>query len=139
MRNFDEHNITDAALDRFRDTPDARLKQIMTSLVQHLHDFVRDIELTFEEWELAINFLTRTGQISTNKRQEFILLSDTLGVSMLVDAINHRWPAGATESTVLGPFYVENAKALSHGANISKGKGGAPTVVSGRVLDVNGK
>src|SRR5208283_2374757 len=138
MRNFDEHNITDAALDRFRDTPDARLKQIMTSLVQHLHDFVRDIELTFEEWELAINFLTRTGQISTNKRQEFILLSDTLGVSMLIDAINHRMPAGATETTVLGPFYVQEAPELPNGSDLSQGLEGEPLYVEGSVEAADG-
>ncbi len=80
----------------------------MTSLVRHLHDFVRDVELTEAEWTQAIDFLTRTGQLCTAKRQEFILLSDTLGVSMLVDAINHRFAQGTTETTVMGPFYVQN-------------------------------
>ncbi len=107
MRDFDEHNITQAVIERFAATPDARLKQLVTSLVTHLHGFVRDVEPTFAEWEAAIQFLTRTGQMCDDKRQEFILLSDTLGVSMLVDAINHRLPAGATETTVLGPFFVD--------------------------------
>src|SRR5882724_5109403 len=109
MRDFDEHNITDAVIDSLSQTNDSRLKTVMTSLVRHLHDFVRDVELSFDEWNLAIDFLTRTGQMCSDKRQEFILLSDTTGVSMLVDAINHRMPKGATETTVLGPFYVAAA------------------------------
>ncbi|MGH1571115.1 intradiol ring-cleavage dioxygenase [Methylobacterium sp. P31] len=109
MRDFDEFNITAAVLAQIAGTPDPRLKRLMTSLVRHLHDFVRDVEPTVDEWNAAIAFLTRTGQMCTDRRQEFILLSDTLGVSMLVDAINHRMPDGATETTVLGPFYVERA------------------------------
>ena len=107
-RDFDEHSITDAVVERFAATPDARLKQILTSLVRHAHDFVRDVELTQDEWLAAVMFLTRVGHMSDDKRQEFILLSDTLGISMLVDAINHRQPEGATETTVLGPFYVQD-------------------------------
>ena len=84
MRDFDENNITAAVIDRYKNTPDPRLKSIMTSLVQHLHDFVRDVEPTEAEWGQAIDYLTRTGKLCTDKRQEFILLSDTLGVSMLV-------------------------------------------------------
>ena len=106
MRDFDENNITAAVVDRFANTPDPRLKDIMSSLVRHLHAFARDVRLSFAEWSYAIDFLTRTGQICTDKRQEFILLSDTLGLSMLVDAIDHPASAGVTESTVLGPFYV---------------------------------
>jgi hypothetical protein len=104
MREFSEHSITEAVVERFQTTPDPRLKAIMTSLVRHLHDFVREVEPTFDEWSYAIDFLTRTGQMCSDTRQEFILLSDTLGVSMLVDAINHRLPEGATQTTVLGPF-----------------------------------
>lgn len=118
MRDFNEHTITDAVIERFKDTPDPRLKAVVESLVRHLHDFVRDVDLTFEEWLQAIAYLTRTGQTCTDTRQEFILLSDVLGVSMLVDAINHRQPAGATETTVLGPFYVENPKTFPNGADI---------------------
>ncbi len=139
MRDFDENNITAAVLDRFGATPNPRLKAIVSSLVQHLHDFVRDVELTFEEWEHAIAYLTRTGQKCTDKRQEFILLSDTLGVSMLVDAINHRMPAGATETTVLGPFHVAGAPELSDGADISAGLAGEKLLVEGRVAGTDGQ
>src|SRR5215212_5423635 len=100
-----EENLTDIVKQRWENVPDARLREIMTSLVTHLHAWVRDIEPTEKEWFTAIDFLTRTGKLCTEKRQEFILLSDTLGVSMLVDAINHRMGAGATESTIFGPFY----------------------------------
>ena len=106
MRNFTEVNLTDAVLAKLEGATDPRLKQIMTSLIKHLHAFVREVELTESEWFAGIQFLTATGQKCDDKRQEYILLSDTLGVSMLVDAINHRKPTGATESTVLGPFYV---------------------------------
>jgi hydroxyquinol 1,2-dioxygenase len=139
MREFNEHNITDAVVDRFKNTPDPRLKQIMTSLVRHLHDFVRDVELTQDEWVKAIEFLTRTGHLCTDKRQEFILLSDTLGVSMLVDAINHRVPQGATETTVLGPFYVQNPPEAPLGADIKGTAKGEPLFVEGTVRSLDGK
>lgn len=139
MRDFDENNITAAVLDRFANTPDRRLKAIMCSLVSHLHDFVRDIEPTFDEWEYAIDYLTRTGQTCTDKRQEFILLSDTLGVSMLVDAINHRLPEGATETTVLGPFHVSDAPHLPDGADISAGLEGEKLFVGGSVASADGR
>lgn len=109
MRNFDEATITDAVLHSVCAGKDNRVRQISEALVRHLHAFVREIEPTQAEWEAGIDFLTRTGQMCDDKRQEFILLSDTLGVSMLVDAINHRTPQGATETTVLGPFYVQRA------------------------------
>lgn len=136
--DFDEHTITQAVLDRFADTPDPRLKRIMASLVRHLHDFVRDVEPSFDEWHGAVEFLTRTGRMCTDMRQEFILLSDTLGVSMLVDAINHRMPAGATETTVLGPFYVHAAPELPNGADVSPGMPGEPLRVEGTVSSANG-
>src|SRR5205823_13731538 len=110
-------------------TPNPRLKQVMTSLIIHLHTFIREVELSQEEWALGIQFLTRTGQMCDEKRQEFILLSDILGVSMLVDAINHRLPDEATESTIFGPFYREGAPELSMGANISQDGRGEPAVV----------
>lgn len=128
MRDFNEHSITDAVIDRFKDTPDPRLKQVMESLVHHLHDFVRDVEPTFDEWLGALMFLTRTGQMCSDTRQEYILLSDVFGVSMLVDAINHRRPEGATETTVLGPFFVEGAPVYANGADIM-----APDVPGERV------
>ena len=112
MRNFDEATITDAVLQRVRPAKDDRIRQLSEALVRHLHAFVREIEPTQAEWEAGIGFLTRTGQMCDDKRQEFILLSDTLGISMLVDAINHRTPEGATETTVLGPFYVQHAETV---------------------------
>lgn len=139
MTDFNEHTITQAVLDRFAGTPDPRLKWVLTSLVRHLHDFVRDVEPSFAEWQGAIEFLTRTGQMCSDVRQEFILLSDTLGVSMLVDAINHRVPAGATETTVLGPFYVRNPPELPNGAEVSPGMPGEPLYVEGTVSAANGE
>jgi catechol 1,2-dioxygenase len=139
MREFNERNATEAVLARLEGCPDPRLKQIMTSVVRHLHAIVREVEPTFDEWMLAIAFLTRTGQMCDDRRQEWILLSDTLGVSMLVDAINHRVPEGVTASTVLGPFYAQGAPFLPLGGSISKDGKGVPCVVSGRVLDQVGR
>lgn len=138
MRDFDEHNITQSVIERFGNTPDPRLKTILNSLVTHLHDFIRDVDLSFEEWQAAIKFLTRTGQQCTDTRQEFILLSDTLGVSMLVDAINHRHRDGATETTVLGPFFVNEAPALPIGANIAPNTEGEPLYASGVIRSTHG-
>ncbi len=139
MRDFDENSLTEAVIARFGETPDPRLRQVMQSLVRHLHDFVRDVEPSFEEWRTAIEFLTRTGQKCDDKRQEFILLSDTLGVSMLVDAINHRMPEGATPTTVLGPFFVENAPELPLGATLAKDAPGERLHMSGRVTSADGR
>ncbi len=131
-------DITAQVLARFDSTPDARLRQIMRSLVTHLHAFVSDVELTEAEWAEAIAVLTATGEITDDKRQEFILFSDTLGVSMLVDALAHR-PAGeATESTVLGPFYVPDSPLRPYGADIAEQEAGTPAWVHGRVLDLDG-
>jgi hydroxyquinol 1,2-dioxygenase len=139
MRNFDEFTITDAVLDRVGNAADPRIREISEALVRHLHAFVREIQPTQEEWQQGIAFLTRTGHICDDKRQEFILLSDTLGVSMLVDAINHRLPAGATETTVLGPFYVQEPPERALGADISEGMKGEPLFVSGSVSGSDGK
>jgi hydroxyquinol 1,2-dioxygenase len=139
MRDFDENNITAAVIDRFANTPDPRLKQIMSSLVLHLHAFARDVRLSFAEWSYAIDFLTRTGQICSDKRQEFILLSDTLGLSMLVDAIDHPASAGVTESTVLGPFYVASAPEMPLGSDVSGGLRGEPLYVEGTVCSFDGR
>jgi catechol 1,2-dioxygenase len=138
MSDDAEQIITANVLRSFDATPDPRLKRVMTSLVGHLHDFIRDVELTEAEWFTAIDFLTRTGQKCDDRRQEFILLSDTLGVSMLVDAINHRAASGATESTIFGPFYRPGAEELPPGASISKDGQGEPAVLIGRVLDIDG-
>lgn len=137
MRNFNENTITDAVLDRIKNTSDPRLKQIFNSLVRHMHDFVRDVRLTDAEWAFAIDFLTRTGQKCDGNRQEFILLSDTLGVSMLVDAINHG-TGGSTETTVLGPFYVQNPPEHPLGADIHGGMKGEPLYAEGRVTALDG-
>src|SRR6266478_5324181 len=120
-----EDNLTDVAMERWKDIPDPRLRQIMQSLIKHLHGFVRDIEPTQAEWAAAIDWLTRTGKLCSQKRQEFILTSDVLGVSMLVDAINHRRLGGATPSTVEGPFHVPNAPAMAHGADMAQGAHGS--------------
>ena len=139
MANFNEHNLTDEVVRSFANTPNKRLKFLIEETVKSLHDLVRRTELTFEEWNQAIEFLTRTGQTCTPLRQEFILLSDVLGVSMLVDAVNHREREGATETTVLGPFYVGEHRVTPHGANISEGIDGEVMFVQSRVTDVAGK
>jgi protocatechuate 3,4-dioxygenase beta subunit len=138
MSNNTEDQITQNVLNSMAHTPNPRLKRVMDSLIIHLHDFIRDVELTQEEWTLAIQFLTRTGQMCDDKRQEFILLSDITGTTMLVDAINHRLPGGATESTIFGPFYREGAQELPLGATISQDGQGEPAVVMGRVLSTDG-
>ncbi|AEQ50143.1 intradiol ring-cleavage dioxygenase [Pelagibacterium halotolerans] len=137
-RDFNEHSITDAVVERFSDTPDLRLRQIMQALVRHAHAFVREVELSQDEWLEAIGFLTRTGHITDDKRQEFILLSDTLGISMLVDAINHRMPEGTTETTVLGPFYVDNPPLKPADADISGGEHGTPLYVTATITAPDG-
>ncbi len=112
----------------------------MLGLVRHLHAFVKEVELTEAEWFQAIEILTEAGRMCSDKRQEFILFSDTLGVSMVVDLINHRKPDGATESTVFGPFHRLGAPELPAGGNIARlDKTGTPTLVSGRVLDLDGQ
>lgn len=118
---------------------DPRLREVMAVMVRHLHAVVKEAAITPEEWFAAIRFLTQTGQMCSDWRQEFILLSDVLGVSMLVDAINHARPEGATENTVLGPFHVTGAPRLDHGANISLDAKGEPLLVRGRVTDTRGK
>ncbi len=138
MRNLDQYNITQAVIARLAQTPDPRLKEVLTSLVQHLHAFARDVELTEAEWAYGIDFLTRVGQTCSAERQEFILLSDTLGLSMLTVALNNDKPKGCTEATVFGPFHVEGAPAFDHGADLSQGAPGIPCHVSGQVRGLNG-
>ena len=139
MRNLTEANLTDTVVAKIDARADARFRQIADSLIRHLHAFVRETELTEAEWFAGIQFLTATGHKSDDRRQEFILLSDTLGVSMLVDAINHRKPGGASETTVLGPFYRPGAPDLSMWADIAAGLPGEPAYLSGRVLDIDGR
>jgi len=138
MGDFDETTITEAVLESVRGASDARVRQVSEALVRHLHAFIREIEPTEAEWERGIRFLTETGHLCGDTRQEFILLSDTLGVSMLVDAINHRQPGGATETTVFGPFYVTPPH-YQNGANIRGHLNGSPMFVSGTVLSTDGR
>jgi hydroxyquinol 1,2-dioxygenase len=138
MRNIDEDTITGAVIARYASARDERLCNIMTSLVQHLHAFAREVKLTEAEWFEGIRFLTETGHITDDKRQEFILLSDTLGLSMLVTALNHVAPKGCTEATVFGPFHVENAPRYELGADVAAGAKGEPCFVRGRVRDLQG-
>lgn len=139
MRNLNQDTITQAVIERFSHTPDPRLKEIMTSLVQHLHAFAREVRLTEEEWFQGIQFLTDTGHITDDKRQEFILLSDTLGLSMLTVAMNNDKPAGCTESTVFGPFFVDNAPEFKNGDDVANGATGLPCQVRGTVKGLDGK
>jgi hydroxyquinol 1,2-dioxygenase len=139
MRDFTEQNLTEEVLHRLQATRDPRLRRLMQSLTRHLHEFVREVEPTEAEWFAAIRFLTETGKLCDDARQEFILLSDTLGVSMLVDAINHRKSEGATETTVIGPFYREGAPERALGDSIAGDTPGDVTFVSGRVHDPGGK
>ncbi|MGF6448154.1 intradiol ring-cleavage dioxygenase [Paraburkholderia youngii] len=138
MRNLDEHTVTDAVLDLLAATPDPRLKFVLTSLITHLHDFARDVELTEAELRAGIEFLTRTGHKCDDKRQEFILLSDVLGLSMLTVAMNNRKPRGCTESTVFGPFHVDGAPEYANGADIANGASGEPCIVRGTVKNLDG-
>jgi len=139
MREFNEKSITQAVIGRLGECNDPRFKLVLTSLVTHLHDFVREVKLTESEWLTAVQFLTAVGKTCTDKRQEFILLSDTLGVSVLVITLNHPADQGTAESTVLGPFYWEGAPELPRGSNLAEGVKGEPTFYSGRVLSVDGR
>jgi protocatechuate 3,4-dioxygenase beta subunit len=135
-----EDDITAEVLRRVEATPDPRTREIMLSLLKHLHAFIKEVRLTEPEWWKGIDFLTRTGHMCDDRRQEFILLSDTLGVSMVTDLMSNRKPAGATESTVFGPFHRDGAPEMPFGGDIaSVDRGGVTTIVSGRVLDLDGK
>jgi hydroxyquinol 1,2-dioxygenase len=137
--DFAEDTATGAVVDSFADTPDPRLREVLGSLARHLHDFVREVEPSMAEWEKAIEFLTATGQMCDDVRQEFILLSDVLGVSMLVETINARRASSrATASTVLGPFHVVESPPRSLGDSIDLLGEGQPCVVTGRITDPSG-
>ncbi len=136
---FNEKESADVVNARIGADVNPRVTEVMTSLVKHLHAFAKDINLTQEEWDFAIDFLTRTGQRCSKERQEFILLSDALGFSMLVDAINNRRPAPATENTVFGPFHVEGAPVRPMGANISLDGKGETCLFEGIVKDLQGR
>lgn len=139
MRNIDQHNITQAVLARFEACDNPRLKTVLGSLVTHLHDFVREVQLTEAEWMEGIRFLTATGQMCDARRQEFILLSDTLGVSMLTVALNQARPPGATEATVFGPFHVDDAPQVAAGSDLADGAPGEPLFVELQVVDLQGR
>ncbi len=136
---FDEEASVDVVNARMGTDIDPRLREVMATIVKYLHAAVREIEPTHGEWMKAISFLTSVGHMCCEWRQEFILLSDILGVSMLVDSINHRRPNGATENTILGPFYVPEAPRYPAGTNICLDGKGEPLVVRGRVVDTHGK
>jgi protocatechuate 3,4-dioxygenase beta subunit len=136
---FSEERSAEVVAASFAGAPDPRLRQVLGSLVRHLHAFVKEVELTQPEWEVAIDFLTRTGQRCSDVRQEFILLSDVLGVSMLVETINHRTGGVSTESTVLGPFHMVASPPRALGDTISLDGKGTPCLVSGRVTGPEGE
>nr|QEG99907.1 catechol 1,2-dioxygenase [Streptomyces canus] len=129
-------DVTDEALHSLRTAADPRLRELLTAVVRHVHAFARETRLTQDEWEAAIRFLTATGQSCTDTRQEFILLSDVLGLSMLVETIHS--DGHGTESTVLGPFHMTESPVRALGADIDLLGGGEPCVVSGRVLSTDG-
>jgi hydroxyquinol 1,2-dioxygenase len=137
MRHIDEDTITQAVIARHAGAADARLREVMTSLVQHLHAFARDVKLTEAEWLATIRFLTEAGEITRGPRQEFVLLSHTLGLSMLVTALNHRKPKGCTEAGVTSAWHAESG-AASAGSPPAQGAEGAPCFVNGRVLALDG-
>ncbi|MBL0371882.1 6-chlorohydroxyquinol-1,2-dioxygenase [Rhizobium sp. KVB221] len=138
-RYFNEEGSVEAVNARMGEGTDPRLAEVMSCLVKHLHAFAKEIQLTQKEWEVGIDFLTKTGRICSGERQEFILLSDTLGFSMLVDAINNRRPAGSTENTVFGPFHVVGAPVLAMGDCISLDGKGESCLFEGKVLDLEGR
>jgi hydroxyquinol 1,2-dioxygenase len=139
MENLNANHITESVLERLANTPDPRLKEIMLSLVRHLHGFAREVKLTEAEWLKGIEFLTQTGHITNAQRQEFILLSDVLGLSMLTVVMNNDKPDACTQATVLGPFHVEDAPHYKLGDDVANGAKGQPCQVQGSVKGVQGE
>ena len=139
MSDYNEQTLMEAVIERVAGTPDPRLREIMISLVKHLHGFVRDVQLTFDEWQAGVQFLTEVGQKCDDKRQEFVLLSDSLGVSMLVDLISNGKVGDVTESDLLGPAWIEAAPELPLGSNLAKhSSDGEPCVITGSVASLDG-
>lgn len=138
-RDIREENLTAAVLDTMKSAPSPRAKKVLSALTRHLHAFLEEVEPTEEEWEYGIEFLTRTGHMCKDGRQEFILLSDVTGATARVDLINHRFPGGATENSVLGPFYFEERPSFDNGADISEGIEGRPMLFNARVVDTSGQ
>ncbi len=137
MKDLTEGNITEAVIKAIDKTKDPRAKEVMSSLIRHMHAFAKEVRLTHAEWEAAIEFLYDTGQITGPTRNEFVLTSDTLGISSLVDIINSN-PNGGTEASVLGPFYIAGSKMVEIGTNLIGDSEGEPTVVSGTVRTLGG-
>lgn len=133
-----EQDLTERVIASFGDTENPRLKHLLQQLVKHLHAYVRDVRLTEEEWNTAIEFLTKVGHITDDRRQEFILLSDVLGVSMQTINVSNEAYENATEATVFGPFFVEDAPRIDIGGDIAGGAPGEPCWVEGTVTDTNG-
>jgi hydroxyquinol 1,2-dioxygenase len=133
-----EEQLTETVIASFSGAPDARLRQLMQSLTLHLHNFIREVRLTEDEWNTGIEFLTAAGHITDDKRQEFILLSDVLGASMQTIAVNNQAVGNATEATVFGPFFTEDAPEIPNGGDIAGGAPGQPCWVEGTVTDING-
>ncbi|MBT5051353.1 MAG: hydroxyquinol 1,2-dioxygenase [Rhodospirillaceae bacterium] len=139
MPHVTKDNLTDAVIATLSDDADPRFREIMTALIRHMHGFVREVDLSQEEWLAAIEFLYQTGQKTTRKRNEFILLSDTLGVTSLIDLLSGPATEGTTESSVLGPFYVEGAPMIGNGGDLIGQNDGIKGVVRGRVSSADGK
>lgn len=133
-----EDTITDLAVSRWATAKDPRTGEVLTALVRHLHDFAREVRLTEAEWMAAVRWLTATGQISDDKREEFILASDVLGLSMLVVQMNHDLDPAATPATVLGPFHIDGSPELEFGADMSQGLPGIPLYITGAVRGLDG-
>ena len=137
MRNITSENITDIFLSYFGEDTDPRLREIMGSLSRHLHCFARETNLTHAEWQKGLEVLRHAGDITTPERNEFILLSDVLGLSSLVDMLHS--PAKGTSSSVLGPFHISNPPAMPMGADLKRDFAGEVVLVSGRIMDTNGQ
>jgi len=138
MTKITKDTLTDVVLTTIADDTDARYREIMTALIRHMHGFVQDVDLSQEEWLAAIEFLYQTGQKTTRQRNEFILLSDTLGITSLIDLLSSQATEGTTESSVLGPFYVEGAPMIDNGGDLIGQNSGNCGVVRGRVMTVDG-
>jgi hydroxyquinol 1,2-dioxygenase len=134
-----EQELTDQVVESFEGADDERLKTVLQALTRHLHAFLREVRITEDEWNQGIEFLTAAGHITDDRRQEFILLSDVLGASMQTIAINNQAYANATEATVFGPFFVDDAPRITNGGDIAGGAPGQPCWVEGTVTDTAGK
>ena len=137
MRNTNKTSITDAVVASISKSDDPRTKEIMTAAIRHLHAFVREVKLTTEEWQLAMDVFLKTAKVTDDERNEFIIFSDTLGVSSLVDLIREDAGEG-TEASLLGPFYIPGAPELGYGANMLKDNDGMPAIVKGKIADLEG-